>query len=97
MIDACHIEPWHLHKNDTIVSGLALTPTIHRAFDKHLLTIDENYKALMSENFIENSNSSFKLKNLQQSEILLPEKEEWYPSQELLHNHREKFYLKNGN
>src|SRR5690606_22893691 len=48
MIDACHIEPWSSTKNDTIQNGITLTPTLHRAFDRHLISIDENYRVVVS-------------------------------------------------
>ncbi len=41
MIDACHIVPFAKSHNDTISNGLALCPTLHRAFDRFLIGIDE--------------------------------------------------------
>lgn len=91
MIDACHIEPWSINYNDTIVNGIALTPTIHRAFDKHLITIDRDYRVVVSDDFIESGYSAFGIKKLHGSKILLPESRDFYPSQELLETHRQKF------
>ncbi len=88
MIDACHIRPWSRTKDDSIQNGLTLSPTIHRAFDRFLISIDEDYRVLVSRAFTENDNSPFNLKQFEGRTIKLPEKPEWYPSQEALEWHR---------
>ena len=42
MIDACHIVPFSLSKDDRINNGLALCPNLYRAFDRGLILVDEN-------------------------------------------------------
>lgn len=88
MIDACHIEPWSVSKNDTIQNGITLTPTLHRAFDRHLISIDDNYRVVVSKNLKEDPSSPFSLRQFEGKEILLPEREEWWPGREAIERHR---------
>jgi putative restriction endonuclease len=84
MIDACHITPWSSSKNDTIQNGIALTPTLHRAFDRGLLGIDGDYRVQVSSHFVENESSPFNLRQFHGRMILLPEREAWWPDREAL-------------
>lgn len=58
MIDACHIIPFSESYDDTLTNGIALCPNLHRAFDRGLISISENYTVLINKNFIENKNST---------------------------------------
>lgn len=91
MIDACHIVPFSESYDDTIGNGIALSPNLHRAFDRGLISIDENYKVLVSSSFKENLNSPFSIRQFEGTQILLPKKENLYPSQVNLKNHRARF------
>lgn len=62
MIDACHIVPFSESYDDTIGNGLSLCPNIHRAFDRGLITIDENYKIVISNDFVEDKQPLFNKK-----------------------------------
>ena len=42
MVDACHIVPFSESYDDTITNGIALCPNLHRAFDRGMISIDEN-------------------------------------------------------
>lgn len=88
MIDACHIEPWSVSKNDTIQNGITLTPTLHRAFDRHLISIDEDYRIVVSPNLKEDSASPFNIRQFEGKELLLPAKREWWPQRESIAKHR---------
>lgn len=90
MIDACHIVPFSETHDDTIINGLALCPNLHRAFDRHLLSIDENYRVIVSKNFEEQEAHPYSLRGLQGTKILLPDNPHFWPSQEKLQMHREK-------
>lgn len=90
MIDACHIVPFAESYNDTISNGIALCPNLHRAFDRGLIAIDDDYKALFSNCFTE-SQTNYGLKQFQGKEILLPKEERFYPSLESLRVHRRRF------
>lgn len=89
MIDACHIIPFSESHDDTISNGISLCPNLHRAFDRHLVSIDENYKILVKPFMEENNNYS--IKQFEGRGILLPQNIKHYPSQNNLAIHRERF------
>ncbi len=90
MIDACHIIPFSKSFDDTISNGIALCPNIHRAFDRGLISMDENYRVLISGKFEENE-SQFSLKQFENKKMLLPDFQKYYPGHENLRIHREKW------
>jgi putative restriction endonuclease len=90
MIDACHIVPFSESYDDTISNGIALCPNLHRAFDRGLIGIDENYRVIVSDKFIENE-SGFNIKRFKNKEILLPKSINYYPSISNLEKHRNRF------
>lgn len=90
MVDACHIVPFSEGYDDTFTNGISLCPNLHRAFDRGLLSISENYEVLLNKNFIE-SNSVYNLKQFERKKITLPTNESHHPSQENLMAHRKKF------
>jgi putative restriction endonuclease len=51
LLDACHIVPWSISRDDTIGNGLSLCPNPHRAFDRHLFWIDSDYRVRVAEGF----------------------------------------------
>ena len=91
MIDACHIVPFAQSHDDTIGNGIALCPTMHRAFDRGLISIDENYSVLCSPQFTENGLSHHGIRQFDGKPILLPASEKFYPAQENLAIHRKQF------
>jgi putative restriction endonuclease len=78
MIDACHIVPFSVSYDDTVSNGIALCPNLHRAFDRGLIAIDENYKVLVSNSFNEDV-SSYSIKVLEGKEMQLPNMKSYYP------------------
>lgn len=91
MIDACHIVPFSEAYDDTLTNGIALSPNLHRAFDRGLISISDDYKVLIKKNFIENSKSVFNLAQFENQKILLPKHETYFPSLENLKHHRKRF------
>jgi len=92
MIDACHIVPFAVSHDDTVCNGLSLCPNLHRAFDRGLIALDENYRLVISQNFSEND-SDYSIKKYEGSRILLPDMKDHYPAWENLRWHREHVYL----
>lgn len=90
MIDACHIVPFSESHDDTITNGLSLCPNLHRAFDRGLLSIDEDYRVVLQP-FAENENNIYSIKQFAGKEILLPKEKEYMPLQENLVRHRVRF------
>mgnify|MGYP001946536976 FL=1 len=92
MIDSCHIVPFSESYNDTIANGLALCPNIHRAFDRGLITIDENYKVVISSQFEEELDNPFSIREFDNREILLPQNLSFAPDRGNLLWHNENVF-----
>lgn len=87
MIDACHIVPFSQSHDDTISNGISLCPNLHRAFDRGLITIDEEYRVVVSNDFSE-STSDYSIRTYHGRKILLPAQHYYYPSLENFEWHR---------
>ncbi|MFV8226581.1 HNH endonuclease [Christiangramia aquimixticola] len=92
MVDACHIYPFSLSNDDTVPNGIALSPNLHRAFDRGLITINDNYIVRVSPSISENE-SVFSLSQFEGKQIALPEKSSWYPSVEYLSWHNKEVFI----
>ncbi|MGB6037274.1 MAG: HNH endonuclease [Cryomorphaceae bacterium] len=79
MIDACHIRPWSRTKDDSIQNGIALSPTLHRAFDRGIVKINDDYTVAVSRDISESGDSPFNLGQFDGRKILLPERKDWWP------------------
>lgn len=91
MIDACHIIPFSESNDDTISNGIALCPNLHRAFDRGLITVANNYRVIVSGYFSESEMSPYQIKIFNGKEIILPNNPKYYPSLENFADHRAKF------
>jgi len=87
MIDACHIIPFAESHNDSITNGLALCPNLHRAFDRGLIGIDDNYRVIINPNFTEPKESVYSIIQFSGRRILLPREERCYPDLDNLKIH----------
>jgi putative restriction endonuclease len=87
-IDACHIVPFSVSHDDKVNNGIALCPNLHRAFDRGLISIDSNYRILVSTHLIEDNEHPYSLKQLNGKPINLPSARLYYPEPENLNWHR---------
>lgn len=78
-IDACHIVPFSITHDDKVSNGIALCPNLHRAFDRGLISIDTNYRVMVSAHIIEITEHPYSLKHLHGAPIKLPNSEVYYP------------------
>ena len=92
LVDACHIVPFAISKDDTITNGISLSPNIHRAFDRGLITINSEYIIRVSPAIKEND-SPFSLKQFDGKQIILPTNIHFYPSIENLEWHRKECFV----
>lgn len=92
MVDACHIIPFSVSQDDTIKNGISLSPSAHRAFDRGLITINDDYIIRVSPS-INKSKSTSEFSLLEGKQIYFPEKEKYYPSLESLEWHRKEVFL----
>jgi putative restriction endonuclease len=88
MVDACHIIPFANSKDDTITNGISLSPNLHRAFDRGLITISSNYTVQISST-IKEVHSPFSLSQFEGKQLLLPQNTNFHPSQNNFSWHRE--------
>jgi len=91
MVDACHIVPFSESYNDTVTNGIALCPNLHRAFDRGLIAIDNNYKVVVSKSFTEDE-SNYSIHGFDGKEILLPKQKEYFPLKENLSWHKQNIF-----
>jgi putative restriction endonuclease len=91
MVDACHIIPFAESYNDTITNGIALCPNLHRAFDRGLISLSENYRVLVSTRIKESHSSPYNLGQFNGLTIRLPRNPKYLPAQDNLAWHRKKF------
>lgn len=91
MIDACHIIPFSISNDDTIPNGISLSPNLHRAFDRGLITINQDYIVRISPTIKENE-SVFSLSQFNGKQIILPNKASWFPSPESLQWHNKEVF-----
>lgn len=89
LIDACHIIPFSERQDDRVTNGIALCPNLHRAFDRGLISINEEYKVMVSSQILENRSHPYGLSKLNGIKVLLPSEKHHYPDLENLNWHRE--------
>ncbi|RZJ56296.1 MAG: restriction endonuclease [Flavobacterium sp.] len=93
-IDACHIVPFSLTHDDKVTNGIALCPNLHRAFDRGLVSIDTDYRILVSKHLTEDEKHPYGLRQLVGKKMLLPQQKIHYPEMEALNWHREEIFKK---
>ena len=89
MIDACHIVPFTLSKDDKVTNGLALCPNLHRAFDRGMIAVDARLQVLVSDKIAEDESNGYALRKLEGKRLSLPFGKIHYPAAENLAWHRE--------
>ena len=92
VLRASHISEWAKDKKNRMnpENGLCLSATYDAAFDRHLISLDEDYRLIFSTSLKEHyTNEAFKeqFQRLHGKRIAIPVK--FLPSQELLAKHRE--------
>lgn len=90
LLDACHITPFAESYNDSIRNGIALSPTFHRAFDRGLISISDNYKVLIHPT-LKDYNPASGIRQYENQDIYLPQESRFCPSLKSLQAHRLRF------
>lgn len=96
VLRASHIIPWAESESTRLnpENGLCLSATYDAAFDKHLITFDEDYRLVLSPVLKEHYTSeAFKthFRNYEGAKIALPTL--YHPSQKFLERHRDKLVV----
>lgn len=88
-VQAAHI--WSVANNgpDIVQNGIALSSTVHWLFDRHLISLTDEYKILVSHNKIPAELRS--LFEKQMDRIHLPDDPRFWPHQKYIAHHREEF------
>ena len=91
--EAAHIIPFNASHNNDIRNGISLCRLHHWSFDAGLISVDRNYKVVVSDFMLERGPREWLLTTLRGRSIILPEHDELYPAQEALTWHREKVFI----
>ncbi len=92
--EAAHIIPFTISGNNDVRNGISLCQLHHWSFDRGLISVDRNYKVIVSELMLERGPTEWLLTTLRGKSILLPDHNEFYPAQEALGWHREEVLKK---
>ncbi|RJQ43054.1 MAG: hypothetical protein C4538_12625 [Nitrospiraceae bacterium] len=94
VVDAAHIIPFSVFANDDIRNGIALCKLHHWSFDEGLISIDDNYRVIVTPLISSQRPTEWLLTDLMNKQIMLPQNETLYPAQEALHYHRENKFIR---
>jgi predicted restriction endonuclease len=95
LLVASHILPWSKYPKERLnpKNGLCLAKTQDAAFDRGLISFDENYRLIISpylDNFLPNNAIEINFLNYKNKPIILPVK--FQPEQEFISIHRETIF-----
>lgn len=93
VVDAAHIVPWSISKNDDIRNGMALCKLCHWAFDEGMMGVSAEYNVITSRQIAANPNVPGLLMMLSDSGIRMPADRDLWPAQKNLRWHRRKWGL----
>jgi len=89
LVESCHISPFSQTQDDHVHNGISLSPNMHKIFDRGLITVDEDYRLVISKQIMEDANHPYSLKKLEGKKITLPKNVNYFPSQEKFKYHRD--------
>ncbi len=92
-VDAAHIIPWSVSKNDDIRNGMALCKLCHWAFDEGIMGISDSYTVITSRQISLTPNVPGLIMSLAGRAIIPPDDSELWPAQIHLSWHRREFRL----
>ncbi len=82
LVEACHIVPISVSGNDKVTNGIALCPTLHTAFDRGMIGIDEQFQVRVSPALADATSSPYNLSQFHGQTLRLPFGEMHYPRPE---------------
>ena len=88
-VQAAHIQSVKENGPDLVQNGLALSATAHWLFDRHLITIDPDYRLVVAHNRVPSELRELLEPSL--TRIHLPHDRRLRPSERFLSHHRERF------
>jgi putative restriction endonuclease len=93
LVEACHIVPISISGDDRVTNGIALCPTLHTAFDRGMIAIDDRFRVLVSPAIADNLASSYNISQFNNQPLRLPFGKVHYPKQEAFAWHRRERFI----
>ncbi|WP_236102220.1 HNH endonuclease, partial [Methylotetracoccus oryzae] len=90
-VDAAHIVPWSVSRNDDIRNGMALCKLCHWAFDRGMMSISDSYTVVLSRNLSSDNNAAGLLGVLTGRRLVGPLANELWPHRDNLAWHRKQY------
>lgn len=94
VIEAAHIVPWSVTRNDDLTNGLSLCRLCHWSFDRGMLGIDKNHQVLVSRHLKSADNCAGHLLTLEKRPIFQPKEPSFAPGIDNLAWHRKKVFIR---
>jgi len=88
-VQAAHLKPVAAGGPDIVQNGVALSATVHWLFDRHLISIDTDYRLLVAHNRVPSELQS--LFEQQRNRIRLPNNRRFWPHPAFLQHHVDQF------
>ena len=89
-VDAAHIVPWSISKNDDIRNGMALCKLCHWGFDEGLMGVSDNYAVIVSKQVAQKHNSADAVLDCANKKMHGPDDKELWPYRPYLASHRDR-------
>ena len=93
-VDAAHIKPWSVSKNDDPRNGFALCKLCHWTFDEGLTGVSPKFEVVVSQQMRTNDNLPGYLVTLDQRPIFKPDDQSLWPDVDMVKWHYEKIFRK---
>lgn len=93
VVDAAHIIPWSVSRNDDIRNGMALCKLCHWAFDEGMMGVSDSYNVITSRQIGADPNVPGFLLTLSGRGIIPPADRDLWPEREYLKWHRRENHL----
>ena len=87
MVDACHIIPFSESYDDTISNSITLCPNLHRAFDRGIISISDDYRVIVS-SAISEKETNYSIRQFEGMRINLTDDNRCHPGLENFRWHR---------
>lgn len=88
-VDAAHIKPWSESKNDDPTNGMALCKLCHWSFDKGLMSVDDQFRIMVSAAIKKDPNLPGHILTLAERPMFRPSQSRYWPSQDNFEWHRQ--------
>jgi putative restriction endonuclease len=92
IVEAAHIKPWALSRDDLPANGLALCRLCHWSFDEGLMSVGKNFEVLVSKQAKKDPNIPGPIMTFADRPIFRPTENVYWPSQDNFVWHREFVY-----